>query len=227
EDCKHINTIFTLVESIRPVHCGELIQSMLQLQREISQAEASLAQLDLSDFADLEEQLENAIRQHGEQEALAGQLREAAGSLKTQEAQQAVRLTKLADEQESLQARQDDLEQAVLRMAAHYAEFDSEQALAEAERKAEQAGRDFSFQEEEASLGAQLESIERALYQLIIEHNQQCNSHDAVVFDNLHERHSLEFFQRIVKLRGELDLIHNRLQNNVLVDKYDKLASLR
>jgi hypothetical protein len=232
QELEQMNTLFSVVEAIRPVQCGELIQSMLQTHRQISQAEAALAQLDLSDFDALEAQLEKAKQQYAEQESLAGELREEAGRLKAQESQRDSQLKKLADEQEILQGLQEDLEQAVLQMAEHYPEFDAESSLSEAEQRARQAGKEHSFRDEEASLGAQLENLERSLYQSIIAHNQQCNPHDAIVYDAaLHgageNRHSVAFFKRVVKLRGEIDLIHNRLQNNVLVDKYDQLASLR
>jgi hypothetical protein len=232
QELEQMNTLFSLVEAIRPVKCGELIESMLQTHRQISQAETALAQLDLSDFEALEGELEKAKQQYAEQESLAGELREDAGRLKAQETQRDAQLKKLADEQEVLQGLQEDLERAVLQMAEHYPELDAESSLSEAEQRARQAGREHSFRDEEASLGARLESLERSLYQSIITHNQQCNPHDSIVYDaDLHgageNRHNVAFFKRVVKLRGEIDLIHNRLQNNVLVDKYDKLTGLK
>ncbi|MCW8195140.1 AAA family ATPase [Proteobacteria bacterium 005FR1] len=228
QDLMHIRQVFELVESIRPVHCAELIQSMLQLHRQIGQAEAALAGLDLSDFVDMEQRLEALKAQYREQEALARKLGEEAGSLKEQERQREAELKKLADAQDILQEVQEDFEQAVIRMAEHYPEFDSEAALAQAEQRAAHAGKEFSFQDEVDALNAQLENTERGLFQSIRDHNQQCNTHDAIVYDNSYsDRHGSEFFQRVVKLRGEIDLIHNRLKNNVLVDKFDKLTGLR
>ncbi|MGQ9427188.1 ATP-binding protein [Gilvimarinus sp. F26214L] len=223
-----VSQLFGLVESIKPVQCSGLIRGMLQLQRQITQAESELAQLDLSDFRELEEQLEQLKQQYAEQETLARQLSEESGSLKQKEQQHETEIRKLADAQDALQQVQDDLESAIEQTASAYPELNAEEVLQQAEQRARSAGRDHSFNDELETLGGQLENIERTLFQSIREHNQRCNQHDAIVYDNaLSERHSDEFFQRVVKLRGEIDLIHNRLKNNVLVDKFDKLTGLK
>lgn len=228
QDYQWMDRVFELVESIKPVNCAELIRAMLELHRQISQAESALARLDLSDFQALEEQLENLKAQYAEQESLARQLGEEAGSLKEKQRQCETEIKKVADAQEVLQEVQEDFEQAVHRMAESYPDVDSEQALRQAEHRAQQAGKDFSFTDEVETLTSRLESTERGLYSSIMAHNQQCNQHDAIVYDSgLGERHGDQFFQRIVKLGREVDLIHNRLKNNVLVNKYDKLTALK
>lgn len=227
-DLQQLSQLFALVDSIKPIQCAELIRDILQLHRQISQAESALAQLDLSDFKVLEEKLESARRQLQEQETLARQLAEESGSLKQKEQQYDTQIKKLADEQDALQQVQDKLEAEIVEIASIYPELDAEAELTTAEARAQQAGRDYSFNDDIRSLDNQLESIEHALYDSIRQHNQQCQQHDAIVYDNtLSERHSLAFFQRIVSLRGEMDLILNRLKNNILVDKYEKLAGLK
>lgn len=228
QDRQHLSELFALVESIRPVQCTQLIRDMLQLHHRISQAEQALAQLDLGEFQELEERLKAAREQLAEQEAMIRQLSEAAGSLKQKEEQYHTQIKKLADEQDALRDAQEELEAGIVEIATIYPELDADSALAEADERARQSGKDYSFLDDIRSLDTQLENTERALFQSIGQHNQQCQSHDAIVYDNtLAERHSTAFFARIVKLRGEIDLIHNRLKNNVLVDKYDKLAALK
>src|SRR5690606_30935912 len=87
---------------------------------------------------------------------------------------------------------------------------------------------EFSFGEEVQDLTRRLEECERQLYTAITAHNQKCHQHDSVVYDiGIGERHGAEFFQCVVKLGEQIDLIHNRLKNNVLVDKHSKLTSLK
>lgn len=228
QDLQYLSQLFALVESVKPIQCADLIRDMLQLHRQISQAESALAQLDLSDFQELEEKLDNARAQLEEQEALARQLSEEAGSLKQKEQQFDAQIKKLADDQDLLQEAQDNLEADVFEIAKIYPALDAEMELAAADTRAQQAGKDHSFNDDFRSLDGQLESIEHALFDSIRHHNQQCQQHDAIVYDNtLNERHSRAFFQRIVSLRGEMDLILNRLKNNILVDKYEKLSTLK
>jgi uncharacterized protein YPO0396 len=60
------------------------------------------------------------------------------------------------------------------------------------------------------------------------EHNQQCKNYDAIVYDSdTYALHSHEFFKRINQLLGEVDAIKNRLKNNVLAEKQEKLTSLK
>ncbi len=228
QDYQRVARIFELVEAIKPVHCAELIQAMLELHRQIGQAESALARLDLSDFQQLEEQLQTLKQRYAEQESQLLNLGEEAGKLKEQERQRESEVKKYADAQESFQLLQEEFEQAVYQMADVYAQVDAEQALQQANQRAEKAGDNFDFSEEVNTLTGALENRERELYSLVMAHNQQCNQQDAIVYDTgFGERHNESFFKRIVNLGQEMDLIHNRLKNNVLVDKFGQLTSLK
>ncbi len=228
QDFQRVARIFELVDAIKPVRCAELIQAMLDLHRQIGQAESALERLDLSDFQQLEEQLEALKTQYAEQENAARSLGEEAGALKLRESQCEREIKQLADAQDSLQEVQEGAEQAVQKMAESYPELDLETALQQATSRAQQAAGDFNFTEEVKSLDARLESLEREIYDSVTTHNQQCNPHDAIVYDTgFGERHGEQFFRRILDLCREMDLIHNRLKNNVLVDKYDKIGTLK
>ena len=227
QDYQRIARIFELVDAIKPVKCASLIQTMLDLHRQIGQAEAALERLDLSDFQQLEQQLERLKAQYAEQENQARALGEEAGALKLRESQCEREVKQLADAQDGLQETQENFEQAIYKIVEWYPELNAEQALEQAAQHAQQ-GREFNFAEEVKSLGAQLESLDREIYNSVVIHNQQCNPHDAIVYDTgFGEHHGERFFRRIVNLGQEMDLIHNRLKNNVLVDKFDKLTTLK
>lgn len=225
---QRLDRILELVNSIQPATCSEPINAMLDLHRQINQAESALAQLDLSDFQQLEEELAQLKENYAQQEQQGNELKEEVGRLKERELQCERRVKQLADAQEGLQEKQEELEQAVQSLAESYPEVDAESALDEAARRAEKAGADFSLAEEVTDLTRRLETTERHLYNAVMTHNQQCHRQDAIVYDTgFGEPHGEAFFQRIVKLRREIDLIHNRLKNNVLVDKYSKIESLK
>lgn len=228
QDYQRIARIFDLVDAIKPVHCGDLIQGMLELHRQISQAESALSRLDLSDFTQLEEQLTNLKAQYAEQEKQSLNLGEESGRLKEKARQCERKVKDYADAEESLQTVQEEFEKAVYSMAELYPQVDTNLALQQADQKAQQAGKDFSFVDEVDTLTKRLESAERELYNAIMTHNQQCNSQDAVVYDTgVGEVHGEGFFKAILGLNEQVELIRNRLKNNVLVDKFGQLTSLK
>lgn len=228
QDYQHVARIFDLVDAIKPVHCGETIQAMLDLHRQISQAESALSRLDLSDFQQLEEQLANLKRDYAEQESTGRHLGEESGRLKEKARQLERKVKDYADAEEGLQSVQDEFEKAVYAMAEVYPQLDLDQALQQADQKAQQAGKDFSFVDEVDTLTNRLEAAERELYHAVMAHNQQCNSHDSIVYDmGVGDRHGETFFKAVLGLNEQIELIHNRLKNNVLVDKFGKLSALK
>lgn len=223
-----LTEIFSLVESIRPTQSGQLVQEACRIHRKITQAETNLNNLDLSDFTELEEQLAQLKQHYSELDVQAGDFQQQLGALLEKERQTNKRIQDFADQLESLQLEQERLEQQVKDIASAYPDFAVEQALMEAEQRAEKAGGDFDFAEELRSLAQMSESLERKLYHTVTEHNQQAQQHAQIIYDvGMQERHSSAFFQAIVKLQDELERLHNILRNNVLVDKYARLESLK
>ncbi|SMF07522.1 Uncharacterized protein YPO0396 [Alteromonadaceae bacterium Bs31] len=228
QEYQTIARIFEQVEAIKAVQCADVIRTMLNLHHDIETAESALARMDLSDFEQLENQLTDLKQQYAELENHYRELGQQSGRLQERERQSSKKVKDLADAVDIFQQAQEDAEVAIERIADWHTDFDSEQALKQGDERAKQAGNNFNFEEEVQTLTGSLEKIERDLYQTILTHNQHCNPHDSILYDTgFGERHGDEFFQRVVKLRGEVDLIHNRLKNNVLVDKYDKLTGLK
>ncbi len=219
---------FEAIEKIAPVHCVRPIQEMLGLHRDIQNAETQLSQLDLSDYSTLEGQLEALTTAYKTLETEHRTLVEDAGKLKEQQRQQTRKVKELADAGDVLTQAVDDTEAAVNNITVWAPEFDIEQALHQAEQQAASAGQGFNFEEQANTLTTALDKYERELYQSLVTHNQHCQAHDGIVLNNqMHDRHSGEFCAGIVKLNEQITLIHNRLKNNVLVDKYEKLEQLK
>ena len=228
QEYQTIARIFEQVESIKPVQCAEVIRIILDLHHDIETAESALTRMDLSDYEQLESQLTELKQLYAELENQTRELGRESGRLQERERQCSKKVKDIADALEVFQQAQEVTEIAIERIGDWYPDFDSDKALQQGENRAKQAGNDFNFEEEVQTLTGSLEKIERELYQTILNHNQHCNPHDSIVYDTgFGDRHDDEFFQRLIKLRNEVGLIHNRLKNNVLIDKYDKLAGLK
>lgn len=220
--------IFNSVEAIRPVNCATHIRAMLNLHRDIQQAEAQLARIDVKDFAQLETALTGLKAQYAELEQQHRTHIEEAGRLKELARQQDRKVKEYADASDAFEAAHTDMEAAVRKISQWQPAFDADQALALAEQQAQMAAHEFNFQEHSQTLMAMMDRTERALYQSVLHHNQRCQQHDGIVYDTgMSERHEETFFKRIVALQEQVSLIHNRLKNNVLVDKVEKLTQLK
>ena len=217
-----------LVDAIKPVYCGDAIAAMMECHRAIQKAETALAQLDLSDFHELEAELAQLKQAYLDEEQRHRALVEEAGKFKERERTITRQVMQLADAQDALAEAQDDAEQAVYLMADHYPELDVDVAIEQATNRADQAADHFTFADDIASLKLQLESIERQLHTAILHHNQHCHRQDAIVYDTgIGEAHGIECFRRILAMGKEVASLYNRLKNNVLVDKHEQLAELR
>ncbi|UTF61100.1 ATP-binding protein [Gilvimarinus sp. DA14] len=228
QEYQQLARIQELVESIQPVACGAAIASMMECHRAIQKAERALAQLDLSDFNELEAQLAELKQVYADEESRHRELVEGAGKLKERERTISRQVTQLADAQDALAEAQDDAEQAVYLMADHYPELDVDHAIEQAAMRAEQAAESFTFAEDIESLKQQLESSERQLHTAVLQHNQHCHKQDAIVYDTgIGEAHGIECFRRVLAMAKEISSLHNRLKNNVLVDKHEQLSELK
>ncbi|MDO3386544.1 SbcC/MukB-like Walker B domain-containing protein [Gilvimarinus sp. SDUM040013] len=220
--------VIELMDAIAQVQAGEAIAGMMDCHRAIQSAEKALAQLDLSDFNELEAELTQLKAQYQEEENRHRALVEDAGKLKERERTMARQVGQLADAQDALAEAQDDAEQAVYLMADHYPELDVDNAIGEACHRAEQAAENFTFADDIAALKQQLESHERALHSAIMQHNQRCHMQDSIVYDTgMGEPHGIECFRRVLAMGNEVVSLFNRFKNNVLVDKHEQLAELR
>ena len=103
-----------------------------------------------------------------------------------------------------------------------------DEALDREDQRAQQAGSEMDFAQDIKNLESALADRIIDIEQSIMEHNQLCKSYDAIEpGHHAWERNSLDFFKQIHKLTAQVDSIKNRLKNNVLAEKQEKLASLK
>ncbi|WNO10828.1 ATP-binding protein [Teredinibacter sp. KSP-S5-2] len=225
---QQVHTIFQLVDGIKPVACAELLQDICRIQRKITHAENELARLDLSDFKSLEDELEKIKQQSQELEAQSSELQQQIGVATEKNRQIDKKIREQVDSIEELQAEQERLEERIRKIGKLYPDFDDETALQAADTQAGQASADFDFTDQLKTLAQSLEEIERKLYQVVTEHNQNAQQHNQIVYSmGIGERHGDEFFLGVVALGGELVRLLNTLKNNVLVNKYGQLEKLK
>lgn len=228
EDYHQLGRVHELVGQVKAVECGDLIQQMLDVYRGLQRAENQLDSIDLSDFKEFESRIAELRSEYQMLEKEGNGLRESLGALNGKTAQLERLVSKLADEQDTLQEFQEFGEQAVCDISDIYTDFNSETALKEAEEKARLAKADFNFEQDNQELLTRMDRQERQLYELVLQHNQMNNSYNGIVyFSSAGERNDLEFFTNVVKIGEQVTVVYNSLKNNVLVGKHEKLSTLK
>ncbi|MCP3851717.1 MAG: AAA family ATPase, partial [Gammaproteobacteria bacterium] len=222
------NQIFSLLDPIKTLNYVSIINSMLDHHRHLRQAENNLSNLDLSNFDALEKELDERKADYSQFDQQGKDLLKALGGQQVELKKQKEVVKKLDDTQDKLQDVLEQQEAKLQSIRTIQTEFDTESALNQADERASQASNDFEFQSELDAAREQLGKITLSIEQSVMQHNQYCKNYDAINYDSdLYELHSQSFFKRINQLLGEVDTIKNRLKNNVLAEKQEKLTSLK
>ncbi|WP_299981146.1 SbcC/MukB-like Walker B domain-containing protein [uncultured Pseudoteredinibacter sp.] len=204
----------------------DIVHGLLDCYRELEQAEQDISNLDLSEFDDLEAQLQQLKGEHLSLEKQINEQHQAQGEYKNKSQQLEIAIDKLADEQDSLQRQLEQGESAVDDIAKHSSNFDSQEALSKAEHLAANASD--SLLPQCNDLRGQLEQIERKLDQQLSQHNQLCNSHCAIPYlSSSDSRDSIEMYQQVQHAQHNIDGVYHSLKNNVLVGKHENLLALK
>ena len=223
-----LSRAFKLVDGIQPVRYSAVIEEMLTIHRSLKQAESTLSSLDLSDHKILEDQLTALRDQFDDLELQGKNLMDQLGGCREKLKQNKRQIEKMADERDELEADLEMKEVAVKNIAKLKPLFDVSASIAEADTLAAAAGSDFNFELEVEQKKRALEKTSTDLLASVLEHNRQCMTHDAIAYEpDYNEAHTVEFFKRITGLQLELDTLHNRFKNNVLVEKLDNLRILK
>ncbi len=220
--------IFTLLDPIKPLNYVSIINTMLDHHRRLKQAENTLASLDLSSFESLEKELNERKADYEDFDQQGKSLIKALGGLQVELKKHREKVKSLDDAQADLQDELELQEEKLAKIAAIQADFTTESILNEADKRAQLAGSDIDFALELQAMQEKLGKITLTIEQSVMQHNQHCKNYDAIVYDSdSYALHSHEFFKRISQLLGEVDAIKNRLKNNVLAEKQEKLSSLK
>ncbi len=215
-----------ICQGVKPVRLHQLLLETLQVQRQLQEAERTLGNLDLADVEFLEQALADKRAEYLAQERQDRQLEQSLGSCLQQQKQLDSTLTELADLQGRHEAEKAEAAAAVAAIIPVLPRFDAESAMGEAERAAQQDGDDFA-----AVLlrhDQRLQMLERELFKIVQTHNQTAAGVDQLIYDTgFAELHSAAFFQYWVHLAGTIEALHNRLKNNVLVERHRQLRQLK
>ncbi len=189
---------------------------------------AKQAELDLSDYESVEQELAQRQLEYETLEKQKEVLDQELGGLKVEQKKITELVKNLDKEQDKLQSALEEKEQAVEQIARIDTTFKPDQALEKADKRAQQAGSELDFSDELDNLQTQLAEQILEIETSIMEHNQLCKSYDAIESSHhAFERNSLEYFKQIQHLADQVDNIKNRLKNNVLAEKQEKLTALK
>ncbi|MCU7938377.1 MAG: hypothetical protein KZQ64_14180 [gamma proteobacterium symbiont of Bathyaustriella thionipta] len=220
--------IFALLEPIKIVNYVSIIHTMLEHHRRLKQAETALANLDLSSFDSLEQELNERKADYDNFDVQGKNLIKDLGGLQVEQKKQKEKVKELDDAQDQLQDELEKQEEKLQKISAIQIDFNSEKALNEADERAQLAGNEIDFSAELELARERMNKITITIEQSVMEHNQHCKNYDAIVYDSdAYALHSHEFFKRVNQLLGEVDAIKNRLKNNVLAEKQENLTRLK
>lgn len=227
QSVREAQDLLLAVNQLRHLSYADQLQQMVSVNRQWQNAEKQLDQIDLSDFSELEEEYrelaESAQLLDEQIQRLDGELGRTAQQLKESEKRCAV----LSDQQEFTSEKADHNEENLRRISKLWPDFDVEKCLEDADDEAARTTAEIAQNQQQAIL-SELNSRAQSLDRAISDHNQRCQTVDSIVYSpDYSNEHSAEFFQGICDVQRELERIHNRLKNNILVEKQDKLSSLK
>ncbi|MFQ3246780.1 MAG: energy-coupling factor transporter ATP-binding protein EcfA2 [Arenicella sp.] len=224
------------IEKIKAIHISTVIRTMLELFRSIEADRYSLDAIDLSDYSNLEQELQHKREQLDSVESQSKELHTNLGRLESEQTSLKKKTEDISNEQEKLQQQQEQRELQIESVSSIYPEFEAqgelEQAGAQALQHAKSTDANDDFKSELESYQQHCTVLERQLDKCVLKHNQHCRIEDSIVYmiDTGSDgvlAHNQEWFKRIVLVLKEVKLATNRLQNNVLVGKHEKLVNLR
>ena len=212
---------------IAPLEYAARASELLDSQRQLREVEQQLEALDLGAHHDLESEQQRVTLRHRELELHGKELDVQLGRLQEKQVSIGQRITHFADQSDALLDARDKAEQYLLDAAAQVPGLDPQARLEQLDTMLEQRGGQFDFIADAQALTSSLHRQVADLQRAIEHYNEQAQPADQVLADTPAELHSLAFFRHVGALHQQLDNLHNRLRNNVLLAKQEQLASLR
>jgi len=228
--------LLDIIDKIKPISLSKVVRDMLNLQREIEQDEQRIKAIDLSDYGNLEKELETKRNDLFDIDQLSGELRELIGTLNANSKTLAKRALEISNTQDILQEQQEAAESSIENIAENHPDFDVSNALQSARNFAEQHAKlsdaNDSFIDELEQYQQKCNILEKQIDKDVMLHNQECRHEDKILvlsdtaIEGAHS-HNQEWFKRVTVIFKDTKLILNRLKYNVLVGKHEKLSGLR
>ncbi len=226
QDYQQIRRLCEIINRIKPLQLSGVFQEMLGVQRDLQQAQKTLTDLDLSDSQALEDELLHQRERYQEQDRASKEQEQKLGGLIQQHKQLENKVQQLAAEVDKTTQQQEESLAAVEQIPAVLPRFELDQSLQQTEASAANPDTDFADFIQQAQ--DQLQLNERHLFEAVQQHNLSAADMDQIVYDGgLAELHGFRFFKHIVNLSGVLESLHNRLKNNILVERHRQLSQLK
>lgn len=215
------------IDAAVPLQLSDILQEMLSIHRELRSAESSLSHVDVSDFSVMDDEINQLREQEEQQDSLLSTILKQSGELETKLRQRDRLCNELSEVQEGVSSEVDAAERSLKTIAGDWSDFNLEKRLELADIEAAESNIQLLFNQREALLG-EMNNRAHALVRLVLSHNQQCRPADVLSFDpDFSREHNAVFFKDICSVQRQLDQIHNRLKNNILAVKHEKLEELK
>ena len=228
EQQQQLRKLAQAVRSIAPLKLLEAVDAALNAQRQWRDAEQALANLDLEDGIELDEQA-SALHEKLESERQQGAgLQKLEGKLERDLENIDKQLKALAGQLDHLDDALTDSEAAVQRIAQISPDFDAEAVLLQADDQAAQAGDGFDFSHDIAEWQGLLQKYSHQLLKAVMDYNSSCSTGDTLSFDpDFAGGHNEGQFKLVCQLTEQVTALRNRLKNNLLVDRHEQLQGLK
>lgn len=226
-DYKAAKEVTAQVIRFHPLTHAAAVTALLDAQRRLREVEQQLDSLDLGAHKDIEEQQARVQAHCSKLEQHEGQLHEQLGSLGERRKGCEQKITLFANQSDALIEKREQAEAHLFSAAQRLPGLDVEARVAAMDERLAQSHIDIDFGGQETELTADLTREAVALERIIQDYNQQAQPTDQVLTGTPAALHSATFIGHIGNLRQQLDAQHNRLRNNVLLEKQEKLAALR
>ncbi len=224
---KEIVALQVSVDAVVNVRFADLLQNILKLHRELQTAESAIEQLGLSDFSEMDDHLSGLRDQEDAQDTRIAELLKLAGKLEAKLKQVDKLCHELADLQDSAQEQVDLAEVNLRTVAKEWSDFNLEDRLALADKAAAETNL-LTLINQRDDLLAELNNCAHGLVRAVMAHNQQSRPADLLSYEpDFGRNHDAQFFRDICGAQLQIDKIHNRLKNNILAAKHEKLEALK
>ena len=224
---RQVQQLLDAINLLRHVSFADQMQAMLDVHYQLQQAESSLGKLDLSDFSALEHEFEALKEKSDDLDAQIKELDGELGRLQQQLNDSEKQCKQLSDQQEATAQIADEKEEALRHIVSVWPEFDTEARLLAADKEAADSPADV-IENMRKGISQELNSTAYEIERNIADHNLRCQTMDAIVYTpDYRQEHSVNFFRTVCGLEREVERVYNRLKNNILVEKQDKLHQLR
>ena len=219
-------SLLTQLKRIQPLKLSEQIEAILLNYRKIQKAENQVKQLDIKDHEDFESSLSVLKTDYAQAEQETKSLTEKLGHLKAELGQTEKAIAVISDEKDQLLNDKEVNEDRLHVIASIYADFDVEKTLSDIDQDDELALKELEASHQQTLL--RLDKSQRDCIDRLVNHNLNNADYHGIVYQSLIEgQPNQDYFQAMVDISKEMQRVYHSLKNNLLVDKHDKILSVK